>query len=191
MPDATARDRRLTNLVGALAVALADAVDAATREASAHTGAAPAALTSLLDLLDGRSVDDLRQAVDLTHSGGVRLVDRLVADGLAERRPGRDARSVSVVLTAAGRRLARGTQTARLDALAEVLGTLDARERAQLTAIAEKLIGAVVDQRLDARAAGAVPPGGWLCRLCDPVACGRPDGSCPAAIAATLGLGGA
>jgi DNA-binding MarR family transcriptional regulator len=173
-------DEHLTNIVGALSLALADAVDAATADASGHTGAAPAALVALLDLLAGRSLDDLRQAIDLTHSGGVRLVDRLVADGLAQRRAGLDARSVSVVLTAKGRRLARRTQAARFAAVEGVLDVLDRSEREQLAAITEKLVGAVVAHRLDARARGELPPGGFLCRLCDPVACGRPDGACPA-----------
>lgn len=178
------RDERLVNIVGALALALSDAVQSATSAASGHTGATPAALVSLLDLLDGRSVDDLRNAVDLTHSGGVRLLDRLVSDGLAERRAGADGRTVAAVLTPRGKRLARRTREARRAALSGVLDGLDAHEQAQLTAIAEKLVAAVVSNRLDRRAAGDDPAGGWLCRLCDPGACGRPDGTCPAAAAA-------
>lgn len=173
-------DERLANIFGALVLALSDRVAAATRRTSGHTGAAPAALVALHDLLGGRSVDDLRQAVDLTHSGGVRLVDRLVTHGLADRRPGTDGRSVALVLTPRGRRLAQRTRAARRDALADVLDVLEPRERTQLAAIVEKLIGAVVTQRLEARAAGEDPPGGWLCRLCDPAACERADGHCPA-----------
>jgi hypothetical protein len=98
----------------------------------------------------------------------------------SDRRPGADGRSVALVLTPRGRRLAQRTRAARRDALAEVLDVLEPRERTQLTAIAEKLVGAVVTQRLEARAAGEDPPGGWLCRLCDPNACERADGHCPA-----------
>jgi len=177
-------DEHLVNIVGALTLALSDAVGSATEAASGQTGATPAALVSLLDLLAGHSVDDLRQAIDVTHSGGVRLIDRLVRDGLAERRPGADARSVAIVLTSRGKRLAWRTQAARRSALADVLGVLDERERTQLEAITEKLIGAVVSLRLDDRANGDASPGGYLCRLCDPVGCGRPDGTCPAATAA-------
>jgi MarR family transcriptional repressor of emrRAB len=177
-------DDRLVNIVGALALALSDAVGSATHEASGHGGAAPAALVSLLDLLDGRSIDDLRHAIDVTHSGGVRLLDRLVRDGLAQRRAGADARSIAVVLTPRGRRLARRTQEARRAALADALDVLDDREQAQLTAIAEKLVRTVVSTRLDDRSSGTEPAGGWLCRMCDPVACGRPHGTCPAASAA-------
>ena len=49
---------------------------------------APAALNALEGYLGGEPIDTLRQVLGLTHSGAVRLVDRLVAEGLAERRPG-------------------------------------------------------------------------------------------------------
>jgi DNA-binding MarR family transcriptional regulator len=185
VPERRRDDEHLANVTGALVRGLADHIENATEAASGHVGATPAALIALNDLLEGRSVDDLRHAVDLTHSGGVRLVDRLVDDGLAERRPGTDARSVSLVLTARGRRLARRTTAARHDALTDVLDVLDPREREQLRAIADKLVTAIVDQRLAARHAGEEPTAGWLCRMCDPVACGRSAGTCPALNAAT------
>ena len=168
-------DDRLANVLGALALALADGLDVATERA---------ALVTLSDLLEGRSVDDLRRAVGLTHSGGVRLVDRLVAGGLVERRRGTDGRTVALFLTEEGRRQARQGRDARLATLHDVLGVLDDQERAQLAAIVDKLIGAVVGRRLEARAAGVDPPGGWLCRLCDPMACERAEGHCPALNAA-------
>ena len=178
------RDDRLANVLGALALALGDEITAATGRAAGHAGATPAALVALSDLLAGRTVDDLRRAVGLTHSGGVRVVDRLMADGLATRRPGPDGRSVALSLTPRGRELAAQALAARRDAVDRVLTVLDDRERAELAGIAEKLVGAVVAGRLAARAAGTDPPGGYLCRLCDPTACGRGEGRCPAAIAA-------
>ena len=38
-----------------------------------------------------------------------------------------------------------------------------------------------VHDRLARRAEGDPPAGGWICRLCDQVRCGRPLGICPAA----------
>jgi DNA-binding MarR family transcriptional regulator len=178
-------DQHLANVVGALATALDDSVTVATESATGLTGAAPAALVALHDLLHGRSVDDLRRAVDLTHSGAVRLVDRLVADGLAARRAGADGRSVAVVLTARGRRLARAALDARRAVLGDALDVLDPLERVQLTGIVERMVTGVVERRLAGRAAGHDPAGGWLCRQCDPTACGRPEGHCPAATAAS------
>ena len=177
-------DDRLANVLGAFALALSNELEAATAQAAGHTGAGPAALVALSELLAGRSVEDLRRAVGLTHSGGVRVVDRLVGDGLAERRPGADGRSVALALTPAGRRLAGEVRLVREAALRQVLDVLDESERAALGDILDKLVGGVVDQRLEARRAGATPPGGWLCRLCDPVACERSEGRCPAAGAA-------
>jgi hypothetical protein len=92
---------------------------------------------------------------------------------------------VALVLTPQGRGLAGEVRDARREAVQGVLTVLDGHERAALLATLEKLVGAVVGRRLDARAAGVDPAGGWLCRLCDPVACGRPEGRCPAADAAT------
>jgi DNA-binding MarR family transcriptional regulator len=177
-------DEQLANVLGAFALAVSDELEAATAQAAGHTGAGPAALAALSDLLAGRSVDDLRRAVGLTHSGGVRVVDRLVADGLAERRPGADGRSGALALPPAGRRLAGDVRDARRAALQRTLDVLDHGERAALAAMLDKLVAGVVERRLEARRAGAVPPGGWLCRLCDSGACQRPEGNCPAANAA-------
>ena len=176
------------NLLGALTLGLADGMRGAIEEASAETGAAPSALVVLHDLLRGGSVDGLRRSVALTHSGGVRLVDRLAGEGYLERRPGRDARSLSLVLTPAGKRVARRVRDARARTLRRTLQGLSAEERATLTTLIEKMIGAVVSDRLDERAAGGEPAGGWLCRLCDPAACGRGTGTCPAATTAQAAL---
>ena len=177
-------DERLANVLGAFALAMSDELEGATARAAGRTGAGPAAIVALSDLLAGRSVDDLRRAVGLTHSGGVRVVDRLVGDGLAERRPGPDGRSVALALTPAGRRLAGKVRNARQQTLQQALDVLDDREQAQLGSLLDKLVGGVVDRRLEGRRAGGTPAGGWLCRLCDPVACQRPEGRCPAANAA-------
>jgi rubrerythrin len=59
----------------------------------------------------------------------------------------------------------------------------DAQRRA-LTAMAERLTGDLASLRIQQRAMGEAPAGGWLCRLCDFDACGRPAGQCPAARAA-------
>jgi hypothetical protein len=62
-----------------------------------------------------------------------------------------------------------------------VLGALSGPQREALTPLVEGLVAALTRLRLDQRARGEVPPDGWLCRLCDFGACGRPDGRCPAA----------
>lgn len=176
-------DRRLANIFGALALAVADEMRQVTEVAAAHGAAGPSALVALHEFLDHPTIDELRRVVGLTHSGAVRLVDRLEEEEYVSRRAGPDARSVSIVLTTKGRGAARRVLAARAAAVDSVLGALGAGERAQLTELCEKLIAAVTGQRLAARAANRPPQAGWFCRLCDFDACGRPLGACPAATA--------
>jgi MarR family transcriptional repressor of emrRAB len=129
-------------------------------------------------------MDQLRRAVGLTPSGAVRLVDRLVAEGNVERRPGFDGRSVSLVLTAKGRRAARRVLAARSEAIHGVLDLLTGAERASLRPIVERMLGVVTLARLAERERGHEPVDGWLCRLCDFEACQRDRGACPVANAA-------
>jgi MarR family transcriptional repressor of emrRAB len=172
-----ARDARLANLVGALSLAVVDRVREANEQAAGHTAAAPAALVALHEFMDRGTVDRLHKVTGLSPSGAVRLVDRLVADSYVERRPGPDGRSVALALTPRGRRVARRILQAREIAIRDVLVDLTEPERASLTRIAETLIATIVTTRLSEGGAAA----GWLCRLCDFEACGRPRGECPAA----------
>src|SRR6195952_628579 len=95
MSHAQVRD---ANLVAALALALVDRVDDAVAQAVGQRGAGAAALAALDGPAAGASIDVLRRIVGLTHSGAVRLVDRLAAAGLVERRLGADQRSVALWL---------------------------------------------------------------------------------------------
>jgi DNA-binding MarR family transcriptional regulator len=160
------------NLLGALALVVADTTaDAIGAQAGRSTSDA-AALSALLHFLRKPSVDRLRQVLGLTPSGTVRLVDRLAAAGLVRRGPGEDARSTSVVLTAAGRRAARKVADARGAVLSDCLGVLTDTEREQLDGLLAKILVASM------RGPGAER---WMCRLCDMAACGRDQGRCPVA----------
>src|SRR4051812_49997706 len=105
-------DLRLENILGAASLALSDAVQMAAVEAAGHTAAGPAALTALR-IHRGCSVDHLAGVLGLTHSGTVRLVDRLEADGLLTRGQGKDARVVTLELTAKGTKRAERVSAAR------------------------------------------------------------------------------
>src|ERR1017187_5471201 len=83
-----APDPALSNVVAALALALTDRISEATERAAGRGGQAPAALVALHEFLDGGTIEHLRQALGLSHSAAVRLVDRLVADGHVVRRDG-------------------------------------------------------------------------------------------------------
>jgi DNA-binding MarR family transcriptional regulator len=160
------------NRVGALARVLTDRVDDAMTATGRASGSAAVALSALHHFLDAPSIDLLRQVLGLTPSGAVRLVDRLVGDGLVRRAAGADGRQVAVVLTAKGRRAAAAVADARARVLTEALGELSVEERRVL----DGLVGRLLVGQL--RGPGATR---WVCRLCDTQACGRSQGSCPLA----------
>jgi MarR family transcriptional repressor of emrRAB len=166
---------RTANLLGSLSLAVADRMRAATEAAAGHGGSGPAALAALSTYLEGEPIDALGRSLGLTHSAAVRLVDRLEDSGLVARRRGLDGRSVSVVMTARGRRAGREILDARQRAIDEVLESLSASERRALAGFCEKLLGGLTASRADA---------GRICRLCDPDACGHYDGRCPVTQAA-------
>ena len=154
---------------------MAERTDDAVRVAATHGGAAPAAIVALATFLDGSSLDMMRRPLGLSHSAAVRLADRLAGAGLARREPGADGRSVSIRLTAEGAQLALRIRAAREAALETVLAPLSVSERAQLTALHEKLLAGITGGRADA---------GHICRLCDADACGHELGHCPVTQAA-------
>jgi DNA-binding MarR family transcriptional regulator len=170
------------NLLGALALVITDTTGDVIGESSGRSSSDAAALSAMEQFLHQPSVDLLRQVLGLTPSGTVRLVDRLEAAGLVRRGPGADGRSTSISLTTAGHRAARKVAAARAEVLDASLRVLSDSEREQLDA----LLGKVLAGRI--RGPGAVR---WICRLCDPHACGRPEGRCPVAQAAQSAAAGA
>jgi MarR family transcriptional repressor of emrRAB len=178
------RDPRLANLLATLSTGITDAIAESTIAAADLDGAAPAALIALLDFVPSGSVLQLSRVVGLTHSGAVRLVDRLVADGLVTRGASRDGRARSITLTPSGAKLARQVRTARDRVVSRAIEQLTDNERATLTTLCERLIADITWHRLEQRHAGDTPAGGALCRMCDFRACEREKGNCPAARAA-------
>jgi len=166
---------RDANLLGALSLAVADRLAQTTTVAAEHGASAPAALVALAGYLDGATLEALRQVLGLTHSGAVRLADRLDAAGMLTRGSQRDGRAVALHLTPAGRRAADRVLAARETALAEVLGVLAPAQREALAELHERLLGGLTPDRPAARR---------LCRLCDAGACGHAEGRCPVTRAA-------
>jgi MarR family transcriptional regulator, negative regulator of the multidrug operon emrRAB len=166
---------RGANLLGAVSLAVTDRIRVAAERGAAQGGSAPAALISLAGYLDGSPIDAVRSPLALTHSATVRLVDRLVAAGLAQRREGPDRRSVAVELTPAGHAAAAEAVKARAGALEEALADLDSAERTELARLHAKVLGTLTEGRASA---------GHICRLCDSHACGHEEGRCPVTQAA-------
>ena len=67
----------VANRLGAMALTLSDGIRNATEAATGMAGGLPAALVSLAEWADGRSVDVLAEAMRVSHSRAVRIVDRL------------------------------------------------------------------------------------------------------------------
>lgn len=167
------------NVLGALALVIADRTSDAIAAAAGQSVTGAAALSAIHHFLDRPTIDMLRQVLGLTPSGTVRLVDRLAEAGYVVRGPGTDGRSRTVTLTAEGRRAAQRVARARAAVLGDTLAALSPADRASLATILGRLFTGLV------RGPGATR---WICRLCDTIACGRDQGQCPVANAATAKL---
>jgi MarR family transcriptional repressor of emrRAB len=166
---------RQENLLGALALAVADRLRQESEVAVGHSGGAAAALLTIAQY-PGGTVEELRRAIGLSHAAAVRVVDRLADAGLVRRRPGGRGPALALMATPRGQSHARRILEIRRKVLADALPSLSAAEGATITAILERAL---------ANLAGDPVFGATICRLCDG-ACR--DRACPVA-ARQAGLG--
>ncbi len=152
---------RTTNLLGAVGLAVADRIERAAREVLGRAGETPAALV-VIGYGMGPSNEQLRRILELSHPGSVRLVDRLVADGLVERREGRDRRAIALHLTERGAALREELLKERLAAVRPLLSPLTDAEREVLADLLGKMLSSVGITNLQRCT---------LCRLCDDRVC--------------------
>jgi len=160
-------DARTANLLGALALAVTDEVELAVTHAAALP-ARGAATLGLLRQYPGQTVVALGRQLGLTHSGAVRVVDRLAAAGLMARGPGPDGRSLALGLTARGEQVADRLLGARAGLCERLVGGLPLADRRALELVCERLLTELTtsEERGDA-----------ICRLCDVSRC--PLDACP------------
>ena len=152
---------RTANLLGVVGLAVADRIQETAREILSHSGETPAAVV-VIGYGFGPSNDQLRRTLGLSHPGTVRLVDRLVADGLVERRKARDRRAVALHLTEAGMSLREKLLKGRLAAIRPFLVPLNEAEQETLCELLHKLLSAMDTTDQERRT---------LCRLCDDRVC--------------------
>lgn len=164
---------RDANLLGALATAVSDELDRADA-AGTHLTRTQSAALNVVASRRGGTIRDLADALELSHPGAVRLVDRLQEDGYLERRAGQDARSVALHLTPAGRRLWNRQRRARDARLDELVSVLPRSSRSSLRTAVEILLAELAAED-DAAAT--------ICRRCDVAEC--PQARCPVALSAT------
>jgi MarR family transcriptional regulator, negative regulator of the multidrug operon emrRAB len=168
---------RLANTFGALALAITDDVMGQLSRRY-FLGPSDAAALVVLSRAPQR-IEDVSQQLRLSHSATVRLVDRLEAGGLAARSPGRDARSVNVRLTPAGKRRARAVLAERDRLVDDILTDLSSAERELLAGVFERLLEQLgVDWETTMQ----------VCRLCDIPAC-EAKAPCPIALGAERNSG--
>lgn len=149
------------NLLGVVGLAVADRIEGTTRDILKHSGETPAALVVIGYGL-GPSNEQLRRILGLSHPGSVRLIDRLVADGLVERRDARDKRAIALYLTEKGTALREKLLNGRIAAIRPFLTRLTEAEQESLAALLHTMLSSMETTDLERCT---------LCRLCDDRVC--------------------
>ena len=153
---------RSRTVFGAFALMVGDNMVSAASSVAPEAGPTAAAL-ALLDHEPGLSIRTLAAGVGLSHAGTVRLVDRLVSEGLVERRGhATDGRTRSLHLTAAGEKASAAVLNARDKVLARALATLTQDELATLSSLSERVLRACLRD---------VEHAYHICRLCGYASC--------------------
>lgn len=160
---------RAANLLGALALAVSDLFRDAIEQLDGGLATSDSAALVTLSHYPGQSIVALGATLGLTHSGAVRLTNRMEAAGLVRRTASRPGRTLALQLTEQGQ-LAAGQALARRQAAVEKLTSLlNPDEAAVLERLAGRLLASVTGDRASARR---------LCRLCDEPLCAA-DPRCP------------
>ena len=156
-------------MLGALALAVCDGIREATEgQADGLAKSEPAALVTLAHY-PGQSVGALARTLGLTHSGAVRLADRLVAAGWARRAAAGPGRTLALQLTESGQLAAARVLARRQAAVERLVSGLEPGQVAALEQLTGRLLAVLATDRASAYR---------LCRLCDEPLCER-DARCP------------
>jgi len=156
-----ATEPEIANLLGALSLAVMDRIEQGARDVMGHSGETPAALI-VIGYGPGMTNDRLRRILGLSHSGTVRLVDRLVSDRLVERRAGKDGREVALHLTARGAATRKDLLASRISAVTSFLDVLSSLERKRLGELIRDVLAGQDTSELDRFT---------ICRMCDNKVC--------------------
>lgn len=158
---------RTANLVGALSLAITERLLEAESEGGADRNHAAALV--VLSNHSGQSIELLSHTLGLTHSGAVRLVDRLQASGLVLREPGGPGRTLALRVTGQGEDAAISVLARRQAVIEQALSGLGKQDVTALERVVAHLLAAFTSDRQSARR---------ICRLCDEALCER-SGVCP------------
>ena len=149
------------NVVGALALTLSDQIVAtADTFLPRHE---PAKAIAFIGRETGMTIQRLSDQMRLSHAATLRMVDRLVQDGMVCRSASaEDRRAVLLSLTGEGRRIYADILVARSACVTDALNALTKAERAQFGQLASKILAAL---------AKTPDQAAQSCRFCDVPAC--------------------
>lgn len=161
MTDRHLSDENAANLIAAFALAVVDDLSAAV--GSLVPSGIPSSAIALIGHAPWITVAELAGALGLSHSATVRLVDRMSAVNLVERRRSKtDARAVLLSLTETGHDLAEQISASRLRSVEPLLSNLSQKERRTFANLTKKALeGSPRDGNHAVR----------ICRLCEPIVC--------------------
>nr|WP_246719074.1 MarR family winged helix-turn-helix transcriptional regulator [Rhizobium rhizoryzae] len=157
---------QLTNLLGALSLALADAQLEAVKQAGGIGTAACATLVALGHSCE-LTIRELAVIAGLSHSVMVRSIENLAQAGLVAKSQGKDKREVLTRLTPQGLELRTQLLDARAAQIQKALAALSLQQQISLHEALSVMLVTLTEGRDQSE---------HLCRLCDEAACG-PD--CP------------
>lgn len=158
----TQHSDQVENLLGALALAVVDAIAESIEGSCGSFGSDTYALV-LLQHWGKLRVDKLSRQIGLAQSSTVRLVDRLERQGLVSRAIGVDKRTVILTLTEEGNDHVKKIFNARKKVLSMLISNLDNNEIDAISSISKKLLSSLTINAVS---------GERICRLCNEDACG-------------------
>ncbi len=157
---------RLVNLFAALAQGVTDRVKGAIFEAFPSGGETVAALV-VIGHQPGMSIDQVSKILRLSHAGAVRLIDRLIGQGLVGKRlSAADRRMMHLNLTADGNKEREKLLALRNASVADLLQGVSVEDRELLERLSESILSRLACDALSALT---------TCRFCDEKKCT----SCP------------
>lgn len=146
----------LGNRLGALANAISDRLQRELIPAIPVSNSQVSVLVILYSF-PGVSIEDLSQALDLSHSNLVRTVEQTRQMGFLDKKPGKDNRSNSLYITPTGEELLTDFYRKRQEQMRAVLDVLSADEQHTLAMLVNKLLTKFPDGREN---------DGRICRYC-------------------------
>ena len=151
----------IENIIGAFALSISDKIqEIAQSESPSNISAAG---LTLIGHEPGMTIHDLSLGLGLSHPGTVRLIDRMVAAALVERKPSKtDARAVALYLTSLGTLKERKILNMRGNLLQQAISVLTDSERQTMARITKKMLVKILRDEDHALS---------ICRLCDSNAC--------------------